>query len=139
VSVDEKFAALTSSPTPALLDDAFKTILGRWARSEWTHDAVEHVEAFVARVRAGIDRVIRSAGPKARIAIATSAGPIGVAVGLTYGSDPERMVRTSVVIRNASITELKFRSRDFTWQPDQLTLFTFNSVTHLPADLRTDR
>ena len=139
VAADAKFAALTTAPTPALLDDAFRTILARWARGEWTHDAVEHVDAFVARVRTGLDRVIRAAGAKARIAIMTSAGPIGVAVGFALGSDAERMVRTSVVIRNASITELKFRSREFAWQPEQLSLFTFNGVGHLPADLRTDR
>jgi hypothetical protein len=43
------------------------------------------------------------------------------------------------VIRNASITELKFRTTDFDWKPDQLTLVSFNQTSHLPAELRTDR
>jgi len=139
VAEDPKFAALTSAPTPRLLDEAFHTILGRWSRDEWGVDGVERVGAFVARVRSGLDRVVRAAGSGGRIACVTSAGPIGVAVGLTFGIPDERMVRTSVVIRNASITELKFRSQNFDWQPDQLSLVTFNLTAHLPDGLDTAR
>jgi len=128
---DPKFAELATAPTPRLLDDAFHAILGRWSRDEWNVDGVERVEVFVGRVRTALDRVIRAAGSGARIACVTSAGPIGVAVGLTFGIPAERMVRTSVVIRNASVTELRFRSHNFDWQPDQLSLVTFNGTAHL--------
>ena len=90
VAEDPKFAPLTSAPTPRLLDEAFHTILGRWARDEWAVDGVERVGAFVAprphRPRS------RARAPPARargIACVTSAGPIGVAVGLMFG-DPRR-------------------------------------------------
>ena len=139
VAEDEKFAQLTSAPTPRLLDDAFHTILAKWSRDEWTVDGVERVGAFVQRVRTGLDRIIRAAGSGARIACVTSAGPIGVAVGLTFGIDDERMVRTSIVIRNASITEFRFRSQNFDWQPDQLSLVTFNLTAHLPEGLDSQR
>ena len=139
VAEDPRFSALTTAPTPRLYDDAFHVILSRWARDEWTAEGVETVAAFVARVRDGLDRVLRAAGAGARIACVTSAGPIGVAVGLVFGIPAERMVRTSIVIRNASITELRFRSQDFDWQPDQLSLVTFNATAHLPDDLHTDR
>jgi hypothetical protein len=49
------------------------------------------------------------------------------------------MVRSSIVIRNASITELRFRSHHFDWQPDQLSLVTFNVTAHLPEALHTER
>jgi hypothetical protein len=49
------------------------------------------------------------------------------------------MVRTSIVVRNASITELRFRSQGFDWQPDQLSLVTFNLTAHLPEELHTER
>ena len=49
------------------------------------------------------------------------------------------MVRTSVVIRNASITELRFRSQGFDWRPDQLSLVTFNLTSHLSDELHTER
>lgn len=131
VAEDPKFAELATAPTPRLLDDAFHAILGRWSRDEWSVDGVEGVATFVGRVRTALDRVIRAAGSGARIACVTSAGPIGVAVGLTFGIPAERMVRTSVVIRNASITEMRFRSQNFDWQPDQLSLVTFNGTAHL--------
>jgi broad specificity phosphatase PhoE len=139
VAEDQKFAQLTTSPTPRLLDDAFHTILSKWSRDEWTVEGVERVGAFVARIRTGLDRILRAARSGARIACVTSAGPIGVAVGLTFGIPDERMVRTSIVIRNASITEFRFRSQDFDWQPDQLSLVTFNLTAHLPEGLDSDR
>jgi broad specificity phosphatase PhoE len=139
VTEDPKFEQLTSAPTPRLLDQAFNTILRKWSRDEWTVDGVERVDAFVGRIRAGLDRVLRAAGSGARLACVTSAGPIGVAVGLVFGIPAERMVRTSIVIRNASITELRFRSQNFDWQPDQLSLVTFNLTSHLPAELQTER
>jgi broad specificity phosphatase PhoE len=139
VAEDQRFAELATAPTPRLLDEAFHTILGRWSRDEWFVEGVERVGVFVARVRGALDRVIRAAGSGARIACVTSAGPIGVSVGLTFGIPDERMVRTSIVIRNASITQLEFRSKDFDWQPDQLSLVTFNHTAHLPDDLDTHR
>lgn len=139
VAEDQRFATLETAPTPRLLDEAFHTILRKWSHDEWAADSVERVGAFVERVKAGLDRVIRSVGSGARIACVTSAGPIGVAVGLTFGIPAERMVRTSIVIRNASITELRFRTRDFAWEAEQLSLVTFNLTTHLPLDLQTER
>jgi len=131
VAEDPKFAQLETAPTPRLLDEAFHAVLGRWSRDEWFVEGVERVGEFVGRVRSGLDRVLRAQAAGARVAAVTSAGPIGVAVGLTFGIPVERMVRTSIVIRNASITELVFRSQNFDWQPDQLSLVTFNLTAHL--------
>jgi len=139
IAEDPKFAQLTTAPTPRLYDDAFQVILRKWSRDEWTAEGVERVATFVERVRAGMDRVLRAAGSGARLVCVTSAGPIGVAVGLVFGIPAERMVRTSIVLRNASITELRFRSQDFDWQPDQLSLVTFNVTAHLPDELHTER
>lgn len=139
IAEDPRFEQLTSAPTPRLLDQAFQTILSRWSRDEWAADGVEPVATFVERIRTGMDRVLRAAGSGARLACVTSAGPIGVAVGLVFGTPAERMVRTSIVIRNASITELRFRSQGFDWQPDQLSLVTFNLTAHLPEELHTER
>jgi len=139
VAEDAAFEQLTTAPTPRLLDQAFNTILNKWSRDEWTVDGVERVAAFVDRVRSALDRVLRATSSGARLACVTSAGPIGVAVGLVFGIPAERMVRTSIVIRNASITELRFRSQNFDWQPDQLSLVTFNLTSHLPEELHTER
>jgi broad specificity phosphatase PhoE len=143
VQENAKFAQLETAPTPRLLDEAFHTILAKWASDEWWVDGVERVSAFVARVREGLTRVLASAGSGAKIACVTSAGPIGVAVGLTFGIPDARMVRTSIVIRNASVTELRFRTQDFArdaaWKPEQVSLVTFNVTGHLPDELHTER
>lgn len=139
VAEDPKFVQLSDAPPPRLLDQAFQTILSKWSRDEWVADGVERITAFVERIRTGLDRVLRAAGSGARLACVTSAGPIGVAVGLVFGTPAERMVRASIVIRNASITELRFRSQGFDWQPDQLSLVTFNLTAHLPEELHTER
>ena len=127
-----------SARTSKLAGRAFNRILDKWARDEWHHDEVERVGAFTARVRRGLERVIAAAGSGGRVAIVTSAGPIGVAVGAMFGATDHHMVRTSVVVRNASISELKIRTRDFAWHPDQASLVSFNSVAHLPAELITE-
>ncbi len=126
-----------SEPT-ALGERGFQTILTGWARDEWRDDAVEHVHAFTARVTAALETIIRSLASGGRVAIVTSAGPIGVAVGLVFGATPHHMVRTSTVIKNASITELQLRTRDFAWAPDKISLVGFNSIAHLPANKHTE-
>lgn len=138
VATDPKFAALTQTPTRELANEAFHTILNRWARDEWGIEGVERVTEFRARVSRGLDRIVRDVRSGARIAVVTSAGPIGVAVGLTFGATEHHMIRTSIVIRNASITELRFRSRDFDWHPERVALIAFNSTHHLPPELHTE-
>jgi broad specificity phosphatase PhoE len=138
VETDPKFAALTQTPTRELANEAFHTIIGRWARDEWEVEGVERVTAFADRVRRGLDKIVRDVASGARIAAITSAGPIGVAVGLTFGASEHHMIRTSIVIRNASITELRFRSRDFDWHPERVSLIAFNSIHHLPPELHTE-
>lgn len=136
---EPRFAGVMTTGTPRERELAFQAILTRWSRDEWQADGLERIGSFVERIRAGLDRVLRAAGSGARLACVTSAGPIGVAVGLAFGVAAERMLRTSMVIRNASITELRFRSEGFDWQPEQLSLVTFNHTAHLPAELHTER
>jgi broad specificity phosphatase PhoE len=140
VSEDPGFAALTSSAPPhTMLDRAFRTILLRWSRDEWVAPEVERVSDFAARIRAGLEKVITAAGRGARIAVVTSAGPIGAALQLALGVDDERMIRASTVVRNASRSEFRFRGREFAWRTDQFSLLAFNQIDHLPAEFHTDR
>jgi broad specificity phosphatase PhoE len=138
IAEDPKFATLTQNPTRELANQAFHTIMGKWARDEWQVAGLERVTEFALRVKRGLDRIVRDVRSGARIAVVTSAGPIGVAVGLTFGASEHHMVRTSIVVRNASITELRFRSRDFDWHPERVSLISFNSTHHLPAELHTE-
>ena len=139
---DPRFAELTKTPTRDLAGKALHTILGKWSRDEWQVDGVERVEKFAERVRTALDRIIadaRDAGKRgARIAVITSAGPIGVSAGLTFGATPHHMVRSSIVVRNTSVSEIRFRTEDFAWQPERVALVSFNSTHHLPPELHTE-
>ncbi len=138
VEEDPELAMLISQPTRELADRAFKAILAKWSRDEWRIEGVERVHHFTARVERALDRVIRECGTGGRVAVVTSAGPIGVAVGLVFGATAHHMVRASAVIKNASISELKLRTREFEWHPDKVSLVLFNSVAHLPAAMQTE-
>jgi len=138
IAEDSRFAELTTNPSRELADAAFKTCLGRWMRDEWHGEGVERVGEFATRVRAGLDRVLGDVQSGARIGIVTSAGPIGVAVGLVFAATEHHMVRTSLVVRNASVTQLAFRSREFAWHPERVSLVSFNATHHLPAELHTE-
>ncbi|MBV8759391.1 MAG: histidine phosphatase family protein [Deltaproteobacteria bacterium] len=135
VAEDAAFAALPTNPSRELADRAFHRILHAWGRDEWQAEGVERVTEFAARVRRGLETAIASGR---KVGVVTSAGPIGVAVGLAFGLGEHRMVRTSVVVRNASISELLYRSATFAWEPEQVSLLTFNSVGHLPSELHTE-
>ncbi len=118
--------------------EAFHEVLNRWSRDEHAFDGVERVGVFAARVRAGLERIVADVKSGGRIGIVTSAGPIGVALGLVFGATPHHMVRASSTVRNASISELKIRTADFAWHPERVALVSFNSTAHLPTELVTE-
>lgn len=118
--------------------DKFHDVLARWARDEHAFDGIERVGVFAERVRAGFDQIVRDVKSGGRIGVVTSAGPIGVVLGLVFGSTPLHMIRASSTVRNASISELKLRTADFAWDPERVSLVSFNSVAHLPPELHTE-
>lgn len=117
---------------------AFHEVLNRWSRDEHAFEGIERVGAFAERVRAGLDRIVGEVRSGGRIGVVTSAGPIGVALGLVFGATPHHMVRASATVRNASISELKLRTEEFAWHPERVALVSFNSTAHLPTDLVTE-
>lgn len=138
VEEDPELAMLVAQPTRELADRAFKATLAKWTRDEWRIEGVERVHEFTRRVEGALDQVVAACGSGGRVAVVTSAGPIGVAVGLVFGATAHHMVRASTVIKNASVSELKLRTREFAWHPDKISLLLFNSVAHLPATLQTE-
>ena len=119
VAEDPKFAALDANADARARERGVSHDARRWARDEWDVEGVERVTAFAARVRARPrSRRARRASSGARIAVVTSAGPIGVAVGLTFGAtraphgshehrDPQRVDHRAAV----SLARLRLASR----------------------------
>jgi broad specificity phosphatase PhoE len=135
---DPELAMLIAKPTRELADRAFKAIIAKWSRDEWRIAGVERVHEFAARVQGALDRIVAECGSGGRVAVVTSGGVIGVAAGLVFGATAHHMIRASLVVKNASISELKVRTREFAWDPDKISLVSFNSVAHLPAALQTE-
>ena len=104
-------------------------LLERWALGE-TFDGVEPFEPFNARVIQALQEVMRSQGRGKQVAIVTSGGPIAAAMRLSLGLAPAKMAALMPVIANGSVTTFRYTE-------SRLTLDVFNSVGHLPVDLRT--
>lgn len=126
------------SRDPALLDRAFWLMITRWSRDQLVAPGVERVGEFTERVQRGIAALI-AAHPGGRVGVVTSGGPIGIAVLLALGITGERAIAVGRQIRNASVSEFRFRSRGFAWRHDDFSLVAFNHVAHLPAELHTFR
>ena len=117
-----------------LMDRAFDAAVAAWSRGHLEHDEIESFEAFGARVRAGLERVLGAHGGGQRVAVVSSGGPISIAVSFALGLGPDQTMAIGRAVRNASITELRWRSRGFAWRPGEFSLYGFNHVAHLEHD-----
>ncbi len=115
-----------------LLDHAFEDVIGRWARGELDTEGVESFAEFGARVRRGLERMVR-AHDGGRVAAVTSGGVIGVSLQLAMGFDGLRTTQVWRNIRNASISEFRWRSSGFAWREGDFSVVGFNHVQHLGA------
>ena len=95
-----------------------------WIRGELDDGAHERWSAFRARVGSGLDNLMRSAGRGRRIAVCTSAGVIGAAVGHVLGLDDRQSLTLSWSVNNASLTVLLFDER-------RSSVSSFNTLPHL--------
>jgi broad specificity phosphatase PhoE len=117
-----------------LMDRAFEAAVAAWSRGHLEHEEIEGFEAFGARVRKGLERVLGAHGGGQRVAVVSSGGPISIAVSFALGLGPDQTMAIGRAIRNASITEVRWRSRGFAWRPGEFSLYGFNHVAHLEHD-----
>jgi broad specificity phosphatase PhoE len=86
---------------------------------------------FQARVRRAMD-TLAGYGSGEAVAVFTSATPIAISIGAAVGAANGRVMRLAAVMYNSAVSTMRLKDGD-------LTLYTFNSAAHLPADLRTFR
>ena len=123
-----------------LHDLAFWMVIDAWCKDELDTGDIETFGGFVARVRRGLEQLIAANPGRGRHVVAvTSGGPIGVACKLALGIEARSTLSLWRMVRNASVTQLLWRSQDFGWKPGDLSLLGFNHVDHLGDDLVTFR
>lgn len=98
----------------------------QWVAGALDRPGIERWHDFRSRVAEGLEQIMREAGRSQEVAICTSAGAIGAAVGHILGLDDEGSLRLSWSIFNASITRVRF-------DDSRRSLEVFNAVPHLEA------
>src|SRR5262249_27850537 len=106
-------------------------VVRAWIEERYPFDG-ESWRAFHERVAQCLEPLAAHGSGEA-VAVFTSATPIAVWVGMALGVADGKRMALAGVLYNSSITTLRLRA-------GELTLFSFNSVPHLPDPrLRTFR
>jgi broad specificity phosphatase PhoE len=114
---------------PRLFDLAFRFMIRAWmANDPHEEEAFETFQVFCNRVCAGIEAILTTCEPKARIAVFTSGGTISALLRSVLGLSNKRTLSLNWSIYNASVTQLYYgRSRDH----HEALLMGFNNIAHL--------
>jgi broad specificity phosphatase PhoE len=131
----QHYAQLTGEPLLSLQGAAepldprqFRQHLERVSRA-WVQEQVaapnlESWQTFRARVGRGIDEITSTTPRSHNVAVATSAGVIGAAMGHMLGLDDLAALQLSYVVLNSAVTRIEFDG-------SRRTLVSFNSTAHL--------
>lgn len=109
----------------------FEVLMAAWQTGSVESPDVEPFAEFHSRVRTGLREITGMARGRT-IAVFTSGGPIGVCVQEALEAPPRSALLLNWRVKNASVTEFLFSG-------SRISLESFNSVAHLPAELRTFR
>jgi broad specificity phosphatase PhoE len=112
-----------------LVERALRYVLSAWYENQ-PHDGppIETWTAFCARVATGVDDLLNRHGPRERIALVTSGGPISAILRSVLGLSNRRVLRINLSIYNASVTQVFCPGEGRL--ADSL-LLGYNNITHL--------
>lgn len=102
----------------------FSLVIARWLGGEHDTLGLQSWVGFVARVQAGLRRILENAGEHERIAVFTSGGTITALLHTITGMPAQQAFELNWHIVNTSLHQLKFRH-------SEVSLASFNSYTHL--------
>lgn len=100
----------------------------RWAAGAEDIADCMPVEPFAKRAMAWLQALIEQPGKGRRVLAVTSAGTIATLVAEVLGLPHSRLAELLLVIDNVALSELVF-------QPGRVSLRSFNTTHHLPAEL----
>lgn len=117
----------------------FEHAVTRWTGGEYDGEYPESYAAFVARVRAALDRACAAAGPGGTVVVVSSGGPIAAACAALVdptGAEPATLARLwarfNTVTVNSSVTRVVVGSTG-------ARMLTFNEHAHLESETLTYR
>lgn len=102
----------------------FARIIQRWVSGDYPVAGLESWTSFVARVAAGLQRILIQAQSTDNIAVFTSGGTITALLRLITAVPAEKAFELNWQIVNTSLSRLKFRATE-------VALASFNSQVHL--------
>lgn len=106
------------------LQKMFDTAMPLWIAGKLASPGIESWQAFKERVTRGLRAIIEQEGPSRKVAVFTSAGPIGIAVQTVLKSPDPIAIELNWRMRNCSVTEFLFTR-------GRVSLDTFNATPHL--------
>ncbi|MDF1590799.1 MAG: phosphoglycerate mutase family protein [Desulfobacterales bacterium] len=109
----------------------FERAVTRWISGRYDTGGIETWPDYGARIRGGIQQLMKAGGPQKRAAVFTSGGCVAVAVQMALDISDVKTIELSWQVRNTSVSVFKYGSRG-------LGLFSFNSTAHLEAQDSAD-
>jgi broad specificity phosphatase PhoE len=106
------------------LQKMFDVALPQWIGAKLDAEGLETWANFHARVERAFRRIVDADKPSRRVAIFTSAGPIGVILQTVLCAPEQTAIELHWRIRNCSLTELVFTR-------ERVSLDRFNTTPHL--------
>lgn len=103
--------------------EVFEIVMNRWIEGDTGADDLESWDLFNSRVVVGIKRIMEEHPDGKTVAIFTSGGPICAAMKFALDLTYRKALELSWVVKNAGITEFKFKR-------DKFTLTGFNMTPH---------
>ena len=106
------------------LQKMFEMAMPQWVAAKLDADGLESWASFHQRVLRGFRSIVTADRPSRRVAVFTSAGPIGVILQSVLCAPELVGIELHWRIRNCSLTELVFRG-------ERISLDSFNTTPHL--------
>jgi len=102
----------------------FERAVTRWISGRYDAAGIETWRDYGARIRRGIQQLMKADGPQKRIAVFTSGGCVAVAAQMALDLSDTKTIELSWQVRNTSVSVFKYSSRG-------MGLASFNSTAHL--------
>jgi broad specificity phosphatase PhoE len=99
-------------------------VIRAWMDGRYPVRSTEDWITFQGRIGGAFERLIAQAG-RGSVMVFTSATPVGIAMSRVLGLEPRDAMRLAGALLNSSVSTVRHR-------PDDLSLFNFNTVPHLP-------